>query len=295
MSGLPPSWKSEIENTINEAVNDSESAKDRKDEGHHTSIAIPLHHLCQEFIEYKKQQETNDEKRSLRERATIGALVFTAIAAFLTLIVFKNQLNEMAKVYDPIKISADAAVFGAKAAQDSANAAKASADVARQALVNAQRAFVFINKIEQARIAPTGTEVTAWDFLVEFKNSGNTPTKTMTFHLNIKAFDGQLPDGFDFSDLANGSENTVGFIPPQSTAGATDLVVPVQDIEAVIAGSKTLFIWGWIEYDDMFENTPIHRVEYADQIFIVGDAKTDKNRVQHRLYRRHNRHYDVQR
>lgn len=181
------------------------------------------------------------------------------------------------------------------ATQTSAGAAKDSAEVARQALVNAQRAFVFINNITQRRITTSdNTDTTMWVFHVEFKNSGNTPTKVMTFRLNIRAFDGELPADFDFADNPGG-ESAPGFIAPQGTVGVPDLGASVEDIEAVIAGRKTLFIWGWIRYEDLFDNTPIHWVEYADEILIVGEARADRNLVEHRLYRRHNGHYDAPR
>ena len=109
--------------------------------------------------------------------------------------------------------------------------------------------------------------------------------------MNLLPFEGDLPADFDFHDLAN--DNVPVFVGPQSVMGSGALSVSVADIEAVIGGTKKLFLWGWAEYDDAFDDTPRHRVEYCFHIQITGEARTDKNTVQMSMYRRHNAQYDI--
>jgi hypothetical protein len=123
-------------------------------------------------------------------------------------------------------------------AKRSADAAVAGADVARQALVNAQRAFVFINAIRPNRaLNPANNDTVGWFFQVEFKNSGNTPTKSLRCLMNIRVFDGQIPDNFDFVDNPGGV-SIPAFIAPQRTASLTDLPAALADIEGVVAKSS---------------------------------------------------------
>lgn len=66
----------------------------------------------------------------------------------------------------------------------------------------------------------------------------------------------------------------------------------INEIEAVTQNKKRLFLWGWVEYDDIFEGTPRHRVDYCFEIKITGEAKSGANFAIPEMYRRHNRHYD---
>lgn len=216
-----------------------------------------------------------------------------ATAGVIGAVIFNNQLSIMQGQLDEMKSASKQTVELVEATKASADAAKKSADVAREALIATQRAFVFVTTIIPRRGINMDGDTTHWVFEVQWKNSGNTPTKNMFVRMNLLPFDGELPDDFDFKDLGN--DNVPVFIGPQSMVGSGQLSVQVADVEAVIAGNKKLFLWGWAEYDDTFKDTPRHRVEYCFDIRIAGEAKTDKNSIQMSMYRRHNGNYDIER
>lgn len=228
------------------------------------------------------------EQQSPPEKLLGGGAVDVAIAKYTRWLAVFTALLVLVSVFQfGFLIQAN------QTATKTANAAKESANVAKQALVNAQRAFVFLEGITTKRNIDSAGNTITWIFFPVWKNSGSTPTKIFRFFLNMKPFDGDLPEDFDFADGVGELIET--FIPPQGVGGTTGLVVPIADIEAIIARTKRLFLWGWAEYDDIFENTLRHRVEYCVEVVIFGEARTDKNLIEHRVYRRHNRHYDIQR
>jgi hypothetical protein len=98
-----------------------------------------------------------------------------------------------------------------------------------------------------------------------------------------------LPNDFDFADLEE--KDISGFIPPRGMISMT-VGQAINEIEAVTQNKKRLFLWGWVEYDDIFEGTPRHRVDYCFEIKITGEAKSGANFAIPEMYRRHNRHYD---
>jgi hypothetical protein len=50
---------------------------------------------------------------------------------------------------------------------------------------------------------------------------------------------------------AKGVFNTPGFF------------VAIADVKKVVAKTYRLFVWGWIDYDDVFEGTPRRRTEFC--------------------------------
>jgi hypothetical protein len=55
----------------------------------------------------------------------------------------------------------------------------------------------------------------------------------------------------------------------------------MEELEAIIAGTQHLYVWGWAEYDDVFEGTPRHRTEFCHKWSVGGDPR-NPTRVSHR-------------
>jgi hypothetical protein len=159
------------------------------------------------------------------------------------------------------------------------------------------RAFVFAkavgvtpNTLTKAYTQVQGTyEVpVSWVVCVIWENSGGTRTKNMFSHVSHDFFDGEMPDDFTFPDLGD-QIRVPTMIGPRSVimSGAFEFKVNDQRVADVSAGKKHLYIWGWAEYDDIFDGTPRHRSEFCYELFFVG-AFPVKAQFGHRMHRLHN-------
>lgn len=46
--------------------------------------------------------------------------------------------------------------------------------------------------------------------------------------------------------------------------------IPIDVFQAVQAGTHRLYMWGWADYNDIFEGTERHRTEFSAEILITG-------------------------
>src|SRR5437868_3616292 len=86
---LPPEWKKEIDESIEKTANrDQEHWKRIQDE-----IITPIRSLADHLVRYVEQQNTADEAKARRERATIWGIFITAAIALATAGIFYFQLR----------------------------------------------------------------------------------------------------------------------------------------------------------------------------------------------------------
>jgi hypothetical protein len=91
-----------------------------------------------------------------------------------------KQLNEMAKVYEPIKISADAAKASADAAADATN-------ISRTALVATTRPWIEPTRIEITSLAIINNELII-NISVHYLNVGHSPAQSVDIRASISAW-----------------------------------------------------------------------------------------------------------
>ncbi|MGO8761500.1 MAG: hypothetical protein ACLQUS_05885 [Desulfobaccales bacterium] len=226
------------------------------------------------------------------------ALVFVVAFQFIWMI---RQERWMRRNVEIAKESAIAANKSANAAIDSTNKAQRSIELSEKQMVISQRAFVFVKGIhphtfnlpkwkiissEWASIMPKKVII-----IPEWQNIGNTPTKNMRTHDNwmffpLQYFPTGMPSDFNFPDLGTAVDIPV-LIGPKATIFGSDLVISDQYIDAIIAGRGHLYIWGWAEYNDIFENTPRHRTEFCNKV-IISWVDADRLRVEFRIHTKHN-------
>jgi hypothetical protein len=108
---------------------------------------------------------------------------------------------------------------------------------------------------------------------------GCTPARVLRFKINLKVSDDILPAGFEFGDI-----NPPGFefceialIGPRSEWESEVGPFWLGDLDAVGAFSKFIYIWGWIEYNDVFPNTKRHRTEFCFEVLVSGPANRREN------------------
>lgn len=141
-------------------------------------------------------------------------------------------------------------------------------DVHKQQIKDSEatnRAFVFIDLFETDHVGPTLYVQPRW------KNSGITPTRTMTMWTNWKWFPGKLPANFTFPDLdASGQPANVAkgsieqFLGPGGNTYGSRLAIPYSLIPLVTKNKVTVLIYGWARYTDVFGHAHITR--YANKI-----------------------------
>ena len=160
------------------------------------------------------------------------------------------------------------------------------------------RAFVFAkaiaitpNTLTHAYTGAQGTyEVpVSWTVSVMWENGGGTRTKNMFSHASSEFFDEEMPDNFPFPDLGDQTRIRT-MIGPRAFifSGGFEFRVADPHVLDVHKGAKHLYIWGWAEYDDIFDNTPRHRTEFCYELFFTGAAFPTKIQVSFRMHRLHN-------
>lgn len=151
-----------------------------------------------------------------------------------------------------------------------ANAAKESAEVANRSLVKTQRAFVFLDSFDTHIINKVFRVFPVW------KNSGPTPTKTMTNYVNWMFPTGDPPADFDFPDLdAKGASIPRGsgqvfpmFIGSQATILGQRIDIPTDTLTEARDGKVSILIWGWAKYTDQFDAA--HETRFARRVEVTG-------------------------
>jgi hypothetical protein len=172
----------------------------------------------------------------------------------------------------------------AKISKFSADAANRSAEIAERALIAGQRAFVSVSFEPSAGKSVETNKITTWNFTPIWWNSGDTPTRNMQNHINIKLFDGSLPNDWGFPDLWAANIAVEDRLPvplgraPKGTVRGQAVGVSVDQMKEVIAGTKRLYMWGWASYNDVFPRTMLHVTRFAVQIVAGGDP-TDNGKT----------------
>jgi hypothetical protein len=137
----------------------------------------------------------------------------------------------------------------------------------RDSFQTVQRAFVFVRVIEAQRI---GDEA---NFMITWENSGTTPTKDLHVHVSYMPLTTPLPDNFPFPDLwTPGTPHVTvnAVIGPKATTGITVGPVPISTVSQIFEHKKHLYLWGWAEYHDVFDGTPMHITRFCVEVVVVS-------------------------
>lgn len=229
----------------------------------------------QQISEQPKKGEPSSESQAYKKGITWGELwerTKTDPVAFFTfmLAIFSGGLLAVAGLQIWLLVRAE------DVSRAAVSAAEKSADVARTALISTQRAFLFPNMFE--------VHVINNDILImpQWKNSGNTPANPVINYVNWMTLAGEPPTDFTYPDLAaDGSAlpekkgGIIFYMGPQTTSYAEPLKIPVATMGQVKDGRLRLFIWGWIQYRDIVDNTAVHRTEFCNEVVVTDMGKKD--------------------
>jgi hypothetical protein len=136
---------------------------------------------------------------------------------------------------------------------------------ANDASIETQRAF--INVSDNLPMSKVGDEkgLTGYQFNVAIINSGDTPTKIASYQVACRVQDSAPEKGTNFEALPEG-ERVSQVFGPKMASGVAPFFISIADLESVAQKSNRAFIWGWVEYRDIFKDTPMRLSEFCVQI-----------------------------
>jgi hypothetical protein len=188
--------------------------------------------------------------------------------------------------------AAIAAAYAAYEAGRAARAAMRSADVANRSLTHLERAFVVFKDIHRV-----GNELRKGEsyamVMVEIENSGTTPPRHLITQATFRVFDnaelkdGDLPADFQYLDVETGSDPASFVLGPKASARLNAFGIKFSDLERIDRGEARGYIWGWSEYDDIFDDTPRHRTEYCFWIRTIAKP-ISSGHIEWAAYKHHN-------
>ena len=138
-------------------------------------------------------------------------------------------------------------------------------------MISVQRAFVFVKEYQTVVINDTLRVVAI------FENSGSTLAIPLKNWINWKVFPNNTSSISanypDFDAIGNPAVNSradavTTYLGPHSHQLSGVLVIPIPTIKLVESGNSRVFIWGWIEYNDVFDGTNQHRTEFCDELIV---------------------------
>lgn len=179
-----------------------------------------------------------------------------------------------------------------RASEKSAQASERSAALADQALMTAQRPYVFLKEIQVSLTKnPINEEIQTCTLQPIWENTGATPTKNGRSQVSWKYFERSVPADFDFADFDDLGNRILSYdayrpiiVGPKSTA-----LSPVINIEPAILRQVRdlqgkLLIWGWVEYDEIFPGAKRHRTEFCYQVAVSGSPASHVGFSQYHLH-----------
>ena len=134
----------------------------------------------------------------------------------------------------------------------------------KDALTTTERAFVFLENFNPD--IKVRNEQVFEKFIVKLsKNAGTTPTRNMMIQANWTEIGFVLPPA--------GAEDTYDdklrlnmFLGPQATEWSTPIVIPPEVATRALKGDTTIFIWGRVDYHDIFDGTKPHFTRWCYRI-----------------------------
>lgn len=204
-------------------------------------------------------------------------LAFLASAVFLLLVGFFLSLWMRGAV---------------RAAEKATLAAEKSAALADEALMSAQRPYVFLKEIKvNLTKNPINEEIQTCTLQPVWENAGTTPTRNGRGHVSWKYFERSVPSDFDFSDvddLGNRILSYDGYRPlivgPKAAAMAPVINIEPAMLRHVRDLQGKLLIWGWAEYDEIFPGARRHRTEFCYQVAVSGSPASHVGFSQYHLH-----------
>jgi hypothetical protein len=155
------------------------------------------------------------------------------------------------------------------------------------------RAYVSIKQFGISPMIDTQTNaLTGWELRLVWQNTGATPTRDMLSHVSIRFEIDEIQDAFRFPDtwiIGRKQVYVPVYLAPNSTFISDITAFSVAQLQEVRTGQKTLHLYGWADYNDVFFDTPRRRTEFCARVMLPGDpAYTGEGNIAFDLHWKHN-------
>src|SRR5205814_2704436 len=102
----------------------------------------------------------------------------------------------------------------------------------------------------------------SWTLIIRprWKNSGSTPPKNMIVNVNWILQSGDLPESFSYRYDNIGTMKM--FVGPGATEWSAPIVIPPPHAMEITQGPLSFYIWGRVDYEDVFDATSPHFTEW---------------------------------
>jgi hypothetical protein len=240
----------------------------------------------------ERERHPQQDKEVRRDWIAIAISALTLVLLFFTVRYTRKQWLETNRSANASETAGNAAASAAKTAQETlgemrhGSGATDTHTLAQQAVTQAtqtttlataaqrqadafnavQRAFVFPSTTSMVRIGnPQTKEVEALRIAQLMENSGTTPTRNMTIHINYKVFPGGAPANYAFPDIWSSIPHIAVpvMIGPKAAIRTGQFDIPASDAAQIWQGKSILYFWGWARYHDVFPNTPEHIMKFC--------------------------------
>ena len=230
----------------------------------------------------RQQADHHETGKRLRDWATFGALVATAFAAILTLIVTHRDnlaiIEESRRTADQQHTDTLAALGKTDA---TISAIQGQADIMRDQLGVMKSELAIAKNHLQARMtrelaienAMENGVIVGWRFTPVWQNIGATEARGFIGWNVLNVFKPDVPENFDFLHANPPDRVPITVDPRQTTLQATRRV-SVNDATDAIAGQAVIIAWGYGEFRDIFPDTPTHHRHWCVKLlpFRRGNA-----------------------
>src|SRR5260221_10533203 len=158
-----------------------------------------------------------------------------------------------------------------------------------------QRAFVFLTEIAVSLNRSPGTvsaygavipgAIQSWRVAPIWENSGDTPARRMFVNFNCQEFSSRIPEDFKFPDSAEPEPSLIG---PKATVQGSGVLLAGDIIGRLASGSSKMYLWGWADYNEVFDGTPRRRTEFCFEAVVLGNPQDGQVELGFPLHRRFN-------
>jgi hypothetical protein len=254
---MPSFGKSEVENSIEEAIHASAERQKAENRETATEIITAINSFADSYNSQRIKDERKNKVKAFIDITTMLLLFGTALFTGSAWWVFREQLHQMERAYAPIKESAEATKASAEAAKASAEAARAAVELSTETAERQLRAYVDISDIGINTITvPGGNDVQLVGVLL-IKNFGATPSNDI--EISARTIFGKYPLGS--LSLPARSHNpivTARFAPGQERKVNIPMEESAITAEQRAAWEKetiAAYFYGMVKYNDVFDRT----------------------------------------
>jgi hypothetical protein len=79
---------------------------------------------------------------------------------------------------------------------------------------------------------------------------------------------GDLPFDFAYPDYGKKERISIG---PNAIMHSMAFDVTPEDLQSIKDRKAKMYVWGWIEYNDIFDDTERHRSEFCFEVVVIGN------------------------